>query len=203
MSVWFAAAVVSLLFSTFFGRAMWRRSVNRRLRAGARDVTHGAMVTVVGTICETDQLVEAPLSGKKGVLVVTTAELPELDADGRPLQLSRTTTLPFSIDTANAGIVLVEATHADIALKGTAPRPRNTDREVAFVVAHGRGATVAPVATYRELVLAPGMRIAVHGAALVEDDVHAERGYRDGVPVRTRIVGSPDQRLAIGEPPRP
>ncbi len=203
MSVWLAAVVVSVLLSTFFGGAVWRRSVNRRLRAGSREVTHGAMVTVVGKICETDQLVEAPLSGKKGVLVVTTAELPELDADNRPLQLSRTTTVPFSIDTANAGIVLVEATHADIALKGTAPKPRNAEREAAFVVAQGRGASVAPVAIYRELVLVPGMRIAVYGAALVEADVHAERGYRDGVPVRTRIVGSPDQRLAIGEPPLP
>lgn len=56
------------------------------------------------------------------------------------------------------------------------------------MVSHGRGAISARVATFREFVLAPGMRIAVHGIALIEEDERAERGYRDRPPRRTRIV---------------
>jgi hypothetical protein len=179
-----------------------RAAVRKRLRLAQSKVEHGALVTVIGRIIETDELVEAPLSGRRGVLVAASAEMPEEAKDG-PLTYRSFAMLPFKLDTVTAGIVRIDATAAELGIRPRAPKPRSSAREEAFLVSHGRGATAAKVATFRELVLAPGMHIAVHGLALLEDDEHAERGYRDHAPQRTRIVAPEGAQIAIGDPPPP
>jgi len=180
----------------------YRASVRKRLRSAPSKVEHGALVTVIGRIVETDELVEAPLTGRRGVLVVASAELPEFGPDG-PLSYRSFAMKPFDLDTVTAGIVRIDATMADIGIRPAAPKPRSTEREEAFMVAHGRGAVAALAATFREVVLAPGRWIAVHGIALIEEAAQAERGYRDAAPRRTRIVPPEGARIAIGDPPPP
>ncbi|HEY4178330.1 MAG TPA: hypothetical protein VGM90_15895 [Kofleriaceae bacterium] len=198
--VWYMAGAW-LVASAFFGRAWRRRRVQKRLHAGLRGTDHA--VTIVGTIIDSARLVESPLSGKKGVVVIATAELPEFDHESLPVELKTTVAVPFYIDSIANGIVRVEGTAFDTPMRGVAPKPRDRKREEAFMVANGRGATAALAATFREVVLAPGMRVAVHGAKLVEEDHHAERGYRENAPLRTKLVAPEGQRLAIGEPPPP
>lgn len=190
------------VLSLFFGRAWRRNRVAKRLKAGLT-ASEGHAVTVIGRIVETDRMVESPLSGKSGVLVHATAELSEFDHENLPVEYRATVAVPFYIDTVAKGLVRVDGTQFDIAIAGTAPRPRDRKREEAFMVSNGRGATAALAATFREVVLTPGMHIAVYGAALVEEDPQAERGYRDNAPIRTKLVAPPGQRLAIGEPPPP
>jgi hypothetical protein len=185
-----------------FGPVAYRASVRKRLRSAPSKVEHGALVTVIGRIVETDELIEAPLTGRRGVLVAASAELPEFGPDG-PLIYRSLAMKPFDLDTVTAGIVRIDATMADIGIRPAAPKPRSAEREEAFMISHGRGATAARVATFREVVLAPGMRIAVHGIALIEEDEHAERGYRDSAPQRTRIVPPEGAPIAIGDPPSP
>lgn len=185
-----------------FGPVAYRASVRKRLRSAPSKIEHGTLVTVIGRIVETGELVEAPLTGRRGVLVAASAELPELDRDG-PLIYRSFAMKPFDLDTVTAGIVRIDATMADIGIRPAAPKPRSTEREEAFMVSHGRGVTAAHVATFREVVLAPGMRIAVHGIALIEEDEQAERGYRDSAPRCTRIVPPKGALIAIGDPPPP
>jgi hypothetical protein len=106
----------------------------------------------------------------------------------------------FELETVG-GVVLVDGTEADLELKPKRVSPRSVERERAFIVGHGRAAEVTPVATFREIALTPGMRVAVHGMAMIEATTGqgAERGYRDSGPTRARLTPVP---LAIGAPRR-
>ncbi len=161
-------------------------------------------MTVIGTIRETTNLVEAPLSARKCVVVHATAGLPEIDrtGTGENVVLATRLMVPFELDTP-AGIVLVDGTDADVDIKPESIPMRSRERERAFLVAHKRGPEIAPVATFGEVVIVPGMRVAVHGVALIENVEQGERGYRDAPPTRTRIVAHADYPLAIGKPLAP
>jgi hypothetical protein len=203
-TIWvFVVGAVAFTVATIFGPWARRSAISRRLRSGSLALADHTSVTVFGTIRETTDLVEAPLSARKCVVVHAHAELPEIDrtAEGEYVVLTTRLMVPFELDTP-AGVVLVDATHADVDIKPQRVPSRDAERERAFVVAHRRGAEVARVATFREVVLAPGMRIAVHGVALIEDIEHGERGYRDAAPTRTRIVAHADYPLAIGHAPK-
>jgi len=198
------AVGISIAYAQIFGPASRRAKVTRTLRGGSRVLADRASVTLTGTIRATGELLEAPLSGQRCVVVHAFAELPEIDASrDTPENVVLTTRLmmPFELETS-AGTVLVDGTGADLEMKPTRISPRSIDRERAFVVAHGRGVEVARVATFREIALRPGTRIAVHGMALVEAALErgGERGYRDAVPTRNRLVAHPEYPLAIGRP---
>jgi hypothetical protein len=190
-------ATIALVFTSYFGPTLLRSKVRRRLRSGSSVLAEGATVTLSGTIRETVDLIEAPLSARRGVFVHAVAILPEADVDG-PVTLRTQRMVPFEIDT-DAGVVLVDGTEADLEIKPTPVVPRDSDRERAFVVAHRRGAEVARVATFREFVLVPGMRVAVHGVAKLEAGERGERGYRDAAPARARIIAGSNYPLAIGK----
>jgi hypothetical protein len=204
---WFAVVavvVVSLVYGQLFAASSRRAKITRKLRSGSPVLADRTMVTLTGTIRATGELLEAPLSGRRCVIVHACAELPELDprhGTGENVMLTTRLMMPFELETAD-GIVLVEGTAADLELKPARIVPRSIDRERAFVVAHGRGIEVARVATFREVAVTPGMRVAVHGLALVEaaPDQVGERGYRDAVPTRARLVAHPEYPLAIGKP---
>ncbi len=204
-SVWtLAFGAVAFVVAAIFGPWARRSAITKRLRSGSLQLAEGATVTVIGTIRETTQLVEAPLSARRCVLAHAHAELPEVDrtAEGEYIVLTTRLMVPFELDTTS-GVILVDGTRADVDLKPQRIPGRDAERERAFVVGHGRGAEVARVATFREVVLIPGMRVAVHGVAMIEPIEQGERGYRDAAPTRTRIVAHADYPLAIGRPLTP
>ena len=179
-----------------------RGRASRRLASGGTQVVDQAIVTVTGTIRALGEPVEAPLSGRPCVVVHATAELPEIDPKTHPPENVRLTThrmVPFLLETA-AGSILVEGELADLELVPSKISPRSIEREQAFVRGHGRGVEVAPVATFREIVVTPGMRVAVHGLARVTAAPQRERGYRDAEPSEIKIVAPPDYPLTIGRP---
>ncbi len=196
LSLWFIAVVIGVV-AAIAAPFKLRSTLRGRLRAGSRTIEHRALVTVVGTIRETDTLVDSPISTKRGVVVHAQAELPEMGPDG-PVILKTRRMTPFELDTMH-GVILVDGTEVDIVMKLPTVAKRSPNLERAFVIAHGRGETIANVATFRELVLGPGARITVHGVAMVEDQIDAERGYRDAAPTRTRIVAAEKYPITIGE----
>jgi hypothetical protein len=196
----YVVAIVIAVVAAVVAPFKLRATLKGRLRSGSRLLAPGATVTVVGTIRETNDLVESPISAKRGVLVHTQAELPEMGPDG-PVIMKTQLMVPFELDTAD-GPILVDGTIADVVMKPTSVSPRSLERESAFVVAHGRSAEIAKVATFRELVLAPGARVSVHGVAVIDELAREERGYRDPVPTRTRIVAPAKYPITIGEPDR-
>ena len=196
MTVVYLIAIVLGVASAIVTPLKIRAAKRARLRAGSFTLAHGEIVTVVGTIRETQELVESPLSARRGVFVYARAELPEV---GPQAKLEETRMVPFELDTQH-GIVFVDGTGADFTLKPKAPAPRSAERERAFVATHGRGVEVANVATYRELVLEPGMRVAVVGVAQIAEALEDERGYRDPVGTKIRLVRPPNAPITIGQP---
>lgn len=199
--------VVSLVGLTVaYAIGPWRRrsAIERRIASGSRTVADRASVTLIGAIRAVgDARLEAPLSGRKGVVIYAHAELPEVDSRvGSTENITLTTArmIPFELET-DAGRVLVDGADVALAIAPLRVPGRSAERERAFVVAHGRGPDAAAVAAFRELVLIPGMRVAVHGMAIIEAvDTGAERGYRDAPPTRTRLVAPADHPISIGPP---
>jgi hypothetical protein len=176
-----------------------RNAIKRRIRTGSFTFAHDTAVTVVGTIRPTNDLVESPLSARRGVYVYAEAELPEPGPDFERMKLTTIRMIPFELDTQH-GVILVDGDTADITMKPVAPRPRVAELEREFITAHERGVETASVATFREVVLAPGARITVYGVAKIEALPDAERGYRDAVPTRARIIALAKEPITIGEP---
>jgi hypothetical protein len=201
---WVIAVVVGLPLSYLIGPWRRRSAIEKRIASGSRTIADRTSVTVVGTIrVGANDLLQAPLSGRRGVIVYAHAELPEVD--GRVGSTENVTLVtkrmqPFELDT-DAGVVLVDGTELDLAIDPLRVPRRSAEREREFVTSHGRGDSVAAVATFRELVITPGMCIAVHGMAIIDtSEQGTERGYRDAPPARIRIVAPADSRIAIGAP---
>jgi hypothetical protein len=201
------AFVVSLVgLAVAYAVGPWRRRsvIEKRLASGSRTIADRTAVTLVGAIRAIgDARLEAPLSGREGVVIYAHAELPEVDTRvGSTENVTLTTArmIPFELET-DAGRVLVDGTDVALAISPLRVPGRSAERERAFVVAHGRGPDAALVAAFRELALIPGMRVAVHGMAILEAvDTRAERGYRDAPPTRTRLVAPADHPISIGPP---
>lgn len=102
---------LAVVFTSVFGPAMLRSKIRRRLRSGSPVLADGATVTLSGTVRDTDELIEAPLSTRRGVYVHAVAMLPEADVDG-PVTLRTQRMVPFELDT-EVGVVLVDGTEAD------------------------------------------------------------------------------------------
>jgi hypothetical protein len=208
MGFWAAAAVIcAIVVAQMFGPRLRRSAISKRLAAGSLQVTDRASVTMIGTIRALGgELIEAPLSGRSCVVAHAQAELPEIDSRRdlpENVMLTTRRMIPFELDTPS-GVVLVDGTEADLDFKPTRVPQRSADRERAFIVAHGRGEQIAATATFREVVLTPGMQVAVHGIAMIEvAEKGGERGYRDAAPMRTRLVAHPSYPIAIGKPRPP
>jgi hypothetical protein len=139
-------------------------------------------------------------------------EVVELDGAGLPIVERRERQQPFierdRLVWAIAGDqLLVEGDRARAipALLGHS-LARVIDQDLAHVARRDREEVhaISAVATFREIVLTPGMRVAIHGVAMVDVvDQGGERGYRDSAPTRTRLVAHPDYPIAIGKPRAP
>jgi len=202
-----AAVILAIIVAQVFGPRLRRSAIGKRLQAGSLQISDRASVTMFGTIRAIGpELIEAPLSGRSCVVAHAQAELPEIDARSdlpENVMLTTRRMIPFELDTPS-GIVLVDGTEADLDFKPARVPQRSVERERAFIVAHGRGVQIAATATFREVVLTPGMRVAVHGVAMIEvAEQGGERGYRDAAPTRTRLVAHPNYPIAIGMPRAP
>lgn len=179
---------------------MRRRAARRRLAAGSSTIADRTIVTVVGKVRPLGELI-APLSGAVCVLHESHATiLPERGAGiGRVDEMIVERKLvPFELETTD-GIVRIEGPDFELATFQPVPLiPRKLDREIDFLIAHGRDQSVARHSGFAEVHVEPGAKISVNGMAIVDTTATSEeRGFRDAA--RTiRIVAHADHPLTIG-----
>jgi hypothetical protein len=116
-------------------------------------------------------------------------ETKEGDEDKRVLaaQLARSKMVPFELVTS-IGVVLVDATEADVELAPTPVFPRRPEREALFLREHERDERLIETATFEETTVDPDSLVSVSGMARVEG------------PTKIRLVADGDKPLVIGVP---
>lgn len=81
---------------------MWTETSHPRIGAEGRSTSwqleHGALVTLIARVCETNELVYAPLTGRRGVPAAESAEMPEYGPNGQ-LIYRCLVMKPFDLDT--------------------------------------------------------------------------------------------------------
>jgi hypothetical protein len=195
------AACVAALTGVQWTRGR-RARARHRLRSGATQIRDHDVVTLVGTVRPLATQLTAPISNRACVCFEVVARVFNVGL-GTHRELAATIEerklAPFELVTTD-GVVQVDGESADVVLPVVPLIPRRLEREIAFLEEHGLAADDAPTASFDEIVVAAGDRIAVHGVAIVEH-AHAadERGYRDA-PTRIRIVAHGEHPLTIGKP---
>lgn len=174
----------------------------RRLARGATQIADRELVTLTGTVRALAEPLVAPLSGKACVLYHASAFRPgdiydnaAPNADHLVVEAMQ----PFELVTA-AGVVLVDGTRADLAVRPAPVIPRVVARQVRFLTDHGRNFKTIDETEFVEATIEDGDRVRVQGVALVELDATAaaERGYRDAPATRVRVVAADGHPLTIG-----
>lgn len=184
---------------TYLGNRFTRPTAFVRAKAqlavGAPELVDGAVVTLVGVVQPID-LLTAPISGTRCVALHVKAFI-------GPHWLTRFAMTRFVLATEQ-GDVFVE--HWPEAALGFTPKKRRPTYEIAarFLGGIGYMPWDAARATFEEIAIEPGQRIAVCGVVQTElakpgDPDAGELGFRD-VHQIIRLTGQPHYPLAMGEP---
>lgn len=178
--------------------ALWgpRARARRRLAAGVSLIEDNTVVTLRGKV-RAIGTVEAPLSGEPCVAFVAIGTVSGGEGDLHPDAIAAKQLVPFELVTED-GVVLVEATTADIVHPPRSLIPRNIDQEAKFLVAHGFDARLVRTSSFQQAAIEDGDSIQVQGLALVEQaPPTAANGYRE-TERRIRLVAHGTHPLTIG-----
>ena len=139
-----------------------------------------------------DEPLISPLSAQRCVMFESYANLyepTESDAEPRTLvaQLAKRGMQPFELETS-IGVILVDATEADLELVPTPVFPRRPEREALFLREHDRDERTIESTVFEEISVDPGSLVSVRGKAVVES------------PTKIRLIADRDQPLVIGTP---
>jgi hypothetical protein len=189
--------LVVLAFAGFFAAVAAiptaiRRSHARKHRLAAPDaiIDHG-IVTLRGTVKLLGTPLTAPLSGRACVAFRATGRT--FTFIGKHKQIDAETTevvmTPFVLETKH-GDVIVNGEVCELPAHSAPIIPRKLELEQAFM----RRATLLGMAAdagFDEIVVKPGMKIAVHGVVREEVTTSgAETGFREA-PKQRRLTGEP------------
>lgn len=176
-----------------------RARARKRMRAAARELVDGAVVTLTGKVVAKGKVIEGPLSGRSGVAFSARARI--YNGNGGAArkvdsEITEALMVEFVLDTKDGPVVVADS-ELVIEFPPDPIIPRKIDREQRFLLDHARD-THAANAGFDEVVIAPGTKISVHGAVHIEV-APAESGYREA---GKRIVLSapPGHPLTIGRP---
>ena len=155
-------------------------------------IVDGTVVTLTGTVRIVDEPLISPLSAQRCVMFESYANLYEPTegaAEPRTLvaQLAKRGMQPFELETS-IGVILVDATEADLELVPTPVFPRRPEREALFLREHDRDERTIESTTFEEISVDPGSLVSVRGKAVVES------------PTKIRLVADREQPLVIGTP---
>ncbi|HEY5922885.1 MAG TPA: GIDE domain-containing protein [Kofleriaceae bacterium] len=213
-------ALLALGVAGFAAWAFWYYSndqqIRRRLRKtptrSIQELRDDELGKVVGRARGLDEMLEAPLSGRRCVYFVAIVE--EQRSTGKSSYwktiIKETRGVLFMLED-DSGRALVDATAARIAIdfdgkskSGTFDDPTPVER--AFLDRHGQkgeGWIFNRTLRYREAVIADGETIAVLGAGTREPDPDAPpaEAYRGEPPTRLRLTSSPKYPLVISDDP--
>ncbi|HEX5062077.1 MAG TPA: GIDE domain-containing protein [Kofleriaceae bacterium] len=213
-------AILALAIAGFAGWAFWHfgedQTIRRTLRNAPtkriQDLRDDELGKVVGHARGLDEVLNAPLTGRRCVYFIATVE--EHRSTGKSSYwktiVRETRGVPFMLEDGS-GRALVDATAARITLdfdgksqSGTFDDP--TEAEKAFLARHGEkgeGWVFNRSLRYREAVIEDGETIAVLGAGTREPDPDAPptEAYRGDVPTRLRLTSSRKYPLVISDDP--
>ena len=213
-------AILALAIAGFAGWAFWHfgedQTIRRTLRnAPAKrilDLMDDELGKVVGRARGLDEVLNAPLTGRRCVYFIATVE--EHHSTGKSSYwktiIRETRGVPFMLED-DSGRALVDATAARIAIdfdgksqSGTFDDP--TEAEKAFLARHGEkgeGWVFNRSLRYREAVIEAGETIAVLRAGTREPDPDAPptEAYRGDAPTRLRLTSSRKYPLVISDDP--
>lgn len=187
-----AAAILNALYGP-------RAQARKRLRQASRPLTDGAVVTLTGVVRAKDETLTAPLSGKPAVAFASMARIYEYQGRSKKLvdRIGQQQFVDFILETKD-GPVMVDATSVEIEFPPEPLIPRKLEREQAYLETYGRGEKAARNAGFDEAVIAPGMKVSVHGAVRVEV-AQGEATYRE-TGKRIVLAPPPGLPLTIGRP---
>lgn len=190
-----AAAVQQALFGP-------RAKARKRLRAAARDLTDGTVVTLTGKVVAKKQVIAGPLSGRDGVAFSARARIYRQVSTGRlggrtiDAEIVDAMMVEFELDTKD-GTVVVTDSELVVEFPPEPIIPRKLDREQQFLFDHGHNVHANGVG-FDEVIIRPGMKVSVHGAVHIEA-APGESGYRE-TGRRVVLSAPPGHPLTIGRP---
>ncbi len=187
-------------------KVLERRRARKALRARpALDGSspEGEVVRVTGVVCAGEQTLVGPLTGQTCVVVRSRVTYSRSWTMRRATRPNETLSMvPFVLDVPGRGRVMIEGEHALLDLP-PAKLPADLGRKEMFAVRHGVPVKSASVAIYEEVLVAPGMNVAIAGLMmkdLAEAPPDGERGFRDAPETTLRLAGNADHPIVIGEP---
>lgn len=177
----------------------WRPGGGALENDDASEIRDGEVITVTGMVRLVGEPLISPLSARRCVVYETFASLyeePPATADDAPpppralvAQLADRAMVPFELLTS-LGVILVDATEADLELSPTPVYPRRPEREAKFLRERDRDERLIETTTFEEVTVDPESLVSVRGKAVVES------------PTRIRLVPEGDQPVRIGVPRR-
>lgn len=186
-------AAYSAIYAAFYGP---RARARKRLAVGSSTLEDHTVVTLTGKVRALSTL-EAPLTGTPCVAFVAIGSATYGARYDEVHAISTQEMVPFELVTSN-GVVLVEATTADIVHAPRTLIPRNVDQEAKFLVAHGFDARMVRTSSFQQAAIEDGDQVQVQGLALVEQAPPSDAsGYRE-TERRVRLVAHGAHPLTIG-----
>jgi len=193
--MFFVGCVVVLTTGVWFGNRVVKSRMHARaqrlLATGPQDFVDGAVITAVGTVKSRRTLV-APISGRTCVAY-------HLKAWMGPAWFTRVDMVEFVLETPHGEIIVEPWPDAGFALPITELRPTySVARD--YLIAQGRTIREASNASFEEMVVEVGAKIAVYGvvhAELASPSTDREVGFRDDARI-IRLRGAPAHPLSIG-----
>ena len=210
------AVAIVVLFVVLIARwwsekARLARTLREAPRVDIRAMPEGARARVVGTVTAHGATLRAPLTGRACVAYV--AQVEERISTGKTSywtnRIHEVKSVPFAIDDGT-GRAIVDPGAAQLLVEMDATTKSGafddaTPIEADFLRRHGMASTgwfFNKTLRYVEGVIEPGERVAVLGQAVREPDPDAAgqvTGYRDALPTRPRIGGTPAQPILVSD----
>lgn len=195
----FLSTFGGLAVLTYLGNKYTRPTAFVKARAqlaqGKHELVDGAVVTLVGVVQPID-LLTAPLTGRKCVALHVKAFL-------GPHWLTRFAMTRFVLATDQGEVFVEHWPEPALGFTATKVSPAY-DIAARFLQGIGYMPWDAARATFEEIAIEPGARIAVHGVIRTElakpgDPDLGELGFRE-VHTIVKLVGDPKHPLAMGDP---
>ncbi|MDB4963084.1 MAG: hypothetical protein JWP01_3083 [Myxococcales bacterium] len=164
---------------------------------------------VVGVVRAFEQTLVAPLSARTCVAYRSrvSANLARYSSGTArtSVQSPKAETLliaPFLLDRGAEGLVIVDGEHARFDVKAIKLTAADAERKLSFLARHGYSSQGQSSGSFAEVVIEPGMTIAVSGVMMRDvalAPATSEIAFREGPPPTIRLTGNHEHPLVIGE----
>jgi hypothetical protein len=182
------------------------RRVLRRYPLLTASAKEGAHVRVLGVVRVFERTLVAPISARACVAHWSYARIAGAPGNGvrsqiaHPSRVELLALAPFVVDCGPAGTVLVDGDHARFDVPKVKLTDADAERKRRFMMLHGFTSVTRVTASFHEIVIEPGMTVAVAGV-MMRDVAHvppsSEIAFREGPAPTIRLSGNEEHPLVI------